>query len=568
MINLPSLLVNQGILADSDIPRLMQIQQENDIPFSQVCIDNQVDVTKILEVVSSAASIPWIRDISEVTFSPEYLDEIGKKRCYSEGIIPIDYFGMRAIMLFQVDNQRLVSELQELYNCEQFCIASPELIRACTSKFISPLLAAENAEGLGANNLVQSTALDMSTDNNKTIETISIILSDALQQRASDVLIIGKGSKSEVKFRIDGAYQIYSEMASSALSAIVNVMSDRSGLSARSHNSLRTGKIEIENKDKKFKASVRFNFIPTKLGGSLNIRFLSDAKVVNYADLGMSKLMQSQLRTLEHVSQGLILVVGPTGSGKSTTMLAYLTEIIKQNVNICTVEDPVEAVIDGINQVDISDSGASSGDSKTALTFSNVLKSFMRHDPDVIMVGEIRDLDVAQTALQAADTGHLVISTIHTKDAVSSISRLLGLGVKPFEICDSLVAVVAQRLVRRVCTKCKEAYELTDDTVYRNLFNLGDRKITLYRGKGCPYCNGTGYHGRLVISECLFISNELKEAIELHKPTSELYKIVEKRGFTSLVQDGVNKALEGLTTLDELYEFAQDRKLGDINDGN
>lgn len=570
IINLPNLLVNQGVLVDSDVPKFMQIQQTSEEPFSQVCVSQGIDAEKIVEAVASSTSLPWIKEMSEVIFSQKYLDEIGKNRCYSESIIPIEYFGMRAIILFQIDNEELVSELQNVYLCEQICLATPNFIGDCISKFIIPLLTTEHSEGIGTTDLRQSVSINMDTDfdNNKTIKTIGLILGEASKQRASDVLIVSKGEIADVKFRIDGVYREYSTIASSALGAIVNVFSDRSGLSARAVNSLRTGKIELEYKKKGVKSQVRFNFIPTKLGGSLNIRFLSDAQIVNYQDLGMSKKMQAQMKLLENISQGLILIVGPTGSGKSTTMLAYISELIKQNINICTVEDPVEAVIEGVNQVDISDSGSNNADSKTNLTFGNVLRSFMRHDPDVIMVGEIRDLDVARTALQAADTGHLVISTIHTKDAVSSISRLLGLGVKPFEICDSLVAVVAQRLVRRVCSNCKEAYMLEEASPYRNLFNLGDRKITVYRGKGCPKCNGTGYHGRIVISECLILNNELKEAIELHKPTSELYKIVENRGFTTLVQDGVNKALEGLTTLEELHEFAQDHKLGDLNDGN
>lgn len=554
----------QNAIASSQVPEFVDCQQQTGLPMSQVLIERGVDPELVVEAISEALGVARVSSIDEVTLSVDNARSFGFKRCYTDKIVPVEYMGCNYLMLFSLDDATIMTELRESRGFRDFCVATPALVQQCLDKFISPLLTQQNSQELGGGDIVQDVSMDMDTDDNKTIETLALIMKAAYGQHASDVIIVGEGDKAEVKFRVDGQYILYSEMTTSSLSAIVQVLANTAGLSARSSKSMYAGKIELESPKQQFKSAIRFNFIPTKLGGSLNVRFLSDAKIIDYASLGMSQLMQKRLHSLENISQGLVLIVGPTGSGKSTTMLAYISNVQKKNVNICTVEDPVEAVITGTNQVDISDAGNGSADPKTALTFSNVLKSFMRHDPDVIMVGEIRDLEVAETALQAADTGHLVISTIHTKDAVSSISRLVGLGVKPYMICDSLVAVVAQRLVRRVCPACKETYELPKDHHYRKLFNLGDRPITLTRGRGCSACNGTGYRGRMVISECMVMTPALREAIELRKPTTELYDIVKRQGFIDMVTDGVNKALEGHTTLDELFKFAQDRNLEDI----
>ncbi len=561
MINIAKILADQGVVSHHTLQKVNEVQQSTGKPFSELFIEEGIDPSEIVETVTQSMGIPQITSSDDIELDEDLARRIGLKRCYTDHFCPVLYYGTSYVLMYPLDNEVLYGELQDSFGCENFCMAVPSVVNQIIDMWINPLITEENSRDLGGAVIAQDVSVDVDTDNNKTIETLALIMKAAISQRASDILIVGQGDSSEVKFRIDGVYVKYSTMSISGVMAIVNVISDIAGLSVRSPQALRAGKIEITSSTQGFSQSIRFNFIPTKLGGSLNIRLLSDAKVVDYANLGMSKIMQKQLTMLEGISQGLVLVVGPTGSGKSTTMLAYISDIIKHNVNVCTVEDPVEAVIPGANQVDISDAGKGNTDSATALTFTNVLKSFMRHDPDVIMVGEIRDLEVAETALQAADTGHLVISTIHTKDAVSSISRLLGLGVKPYQICDSLVAVVAQRLVRRVCPKCAQSYELPADHPYRTLFNLGDRPLTLKKGVGCAACNQTGYSGRMVIAECMLVSSQLKQAIEMGKPTIELYSIIKDQGFISMIQDGVNKALAGETTLDELAKFAQDKQL-------
>lgn len=567
MINVAKILAEQGVVSHRTLQTVNELQQTSGKPFTELFVEEGIDPFEIVETVTQSLDIPHITSSSDIELNEELARHIGLKRCYEERFCPVMYYDIPYILMFPLDNDSLCGELKDSFNCDNFCMATPEVVSQIIDALINPLLTEENSRDLGGTVIAQDVSVDIDNDSNKTnktIETLALIMKAAISQRASDILIVGQGETADVKFRIDGEYVRYSSMSISGVMAIVNVISDIAGLSARSSNSLRAGKIDIESAAQKFKKAIRFNFIPTKLGGSLNIRLLSDAKVIDYANLGMSKAMQRQLVALENISQGLVLIVGPTGSGKSTTMLAYISDIIKHNVNICTVEDPVEAVIPGANQVDISDAGKGNLDPSTALTFNNVLKSFMRHDPDVIMVGEIRDLEVAETALQAADTGHLVISTIHTKDAVSSVSRLLGLGVKPYEICDSLVAVVAQRLVRRVCPHCCEEYSLPADDPYRELFNLGDGKVVLKRGTGCASCNQTGYSGRMVIAECMVVTKQLKQAIELEKPTIELYDIVKKQGFVSMIQDGINKALAGETTLDELAKFAQDKQLEEL----
>ena len=245
------------------------------------------------------------------------------------------------------------------------------------------------------------------------------------------------------------------------------------------------------------------------------------------------------------LNQGLILVTGPTGSGKSTTLYAFLNRLNSPEKNIVTVEDPVEYRLDGVNQVQVNP--------KVGLTFATGLRTVLRQDPDVIMVGEIRDEETGEIAVRSALTGHLVLSTLHTNSAVATITRLVNMGLESFILSSTIIGIVAQRLVRTICRDCKEPSRLTDPLLIRYIRSLNlEPPTTVYRGKGCPICNNTGYRGRTAIAEVLVFNKELRRAVEADVGEAELLEIALRGGMTTLQHDAVNKLIAGVTTSEEI----------------
>ncbi|RKY02457.1 type II secretion system protein GspE, partial [Candidatus Poribacteria bacterium] len=291
---------------------------------------------------------------------------------------------------------------------------------------------------------------------------------------------------------------------------------------------------------------LRVSVIPTIFGESVVMRILDKSTaIMPLSELGFS---EENLRIFEEMIRkpyGMILVSGPTGSGKSTTLFSALNTIKRPELKILTVEDPVEYNIEGIVQVQVKE--------EIGLTFARVLRAFLRQDPDVIMIGEMRDQETAAIAVRAALTGHLVFSTIHTNDAPSSVTRLVDFGIDPFLVADSLLLVIAQRLVHTICPRCKEEYQPGDDVaemLRRYGFELNGRP--LYRGKGCKECNYTGYKGRTAIHELLVVDDEIRELIAKGATANEIKEAAKAKGMKTLREDGFEKALKGITTVEEV----------------
>lgn len=295
---------------------------------------------------------------------------------------------------------------------------------------------------------------------------------------------------------------------------------------------------------------LRVSCIPTVHGEKVVMRILFKSNILARMErLGFLPEALEKFRRIYRQPHGIILVTGPTGSGKSTTLSAVLNELNTPDVNIMTVEDPVEYQIPGVNQVQVN--------LKAGLTFAAALRSFLRQDPDIIMVGEIRDNETARIATQAALTGHLVLSTLHTNDAPSSITRLIDMGIEPFLVASTVIGVVAQRLVRGICDGCKTSYRLEPSSphyqnVRENLPGYPEEKLLFYRGKGCRQCNGTGYTGRVAIHEILSLDQKLRTLISRDVPAGVLKEEAVKAGMQTLFQDGLIKALQGKTTLEEV----------------
>ncbi|REJ68998.1 MAG: type II/IV secretion system protein [Planctomycetota bacterium] len=377
------------------------------------------------------------------------------------------------------------------------------------------------------------------------IRLVRSILMGAVNAGASDIHLEPHDPQMRTRYRVDGQLQQVMTIPNHIEEAVVGRIKVMADMDTTEKRRPQDGNLSIDENG--VRASFRVSTIPTVDGEKVVMRILDEGnKVFTFDALGMPEQEAKLCRSLIDKPHGMIVVTGPTGSGKTTTMYTMLTSINSVARNIVTVEDPVEYRLPGINQVH--------ADSEHGLGFANALKYIMRQDPDVILVGEIRDHETATTAVQAALTGHLLISTLHTNDAVGSVARLSDLGLDYFKIGGALLASIAQRLLRAICTECRQPVQ-PNEGLLQSL--LGSRQLpddaTFYAGRGCKKCLGTGYHGRIPIYEIMSITPTMAEKIELGVPATKLREIAIEEGMVELLDGGIQQALAGRTTLEEVY---------------
>ena len=386
------------------------------------------------------------------------------------------------------------------------------------------------------------------------VRFVNQILTEAIELRATDVHIEPFENTLRVRYRIDGVLQeasVASEVKQFQ-AAIVSRLKILSKLDIAEKRVPQDGRIKILIADHEI--DVRVSVIPMLYGEAVVLRLLDRSSVLLGLDrLGMSERDLKVMKTILERPHGIILVTGPTGSGKTTSLYAGLSEINEIQRKIITIEDPIEYQLHGINQIQVS--------RKAGLTFASGLRSILRHDPDVILVGEIRDMETAEIAIQASLTGHLVFSTLHTNDAPTALTRLVDMGIEPYLVASSLEAVVAQRLVRVTCPECKEA--LDGSTLEGLKQRFGDRlPATLYRGKGCRRCQGTGYRGRMGIFEMMVVTDDVRSLILENASPRDLRQASAKQGMTSLREDGFRHLWDGKTTVEEILRVTKDDTFG------
>ena len=381
------------------------------------------------------------------------------------------------------------------------------------------------------------------------IRLVNLIIQRAVEARASDIHIEPFEGSLKVRYRVDGVLQEVDAPPARSTAAVISRIKIMARLNIAERRLPQDGRIPLRVQGKEL--DLRVSTVPTLYGESVVMRLLDKASVqFDFAALGFDGQPRDRLlRTLE-MPHGIILVTGPTGSGKSTTLYTALARINTPGRKIITVEDPVEYQLEGINQIQVKP--------QIGMTFAGALRAIVRQDPDVIMVGEMRDLETARIAVQSALTGHLVLSTLHTNDAAGGITRLLDMGVEDYLITSTVNGILAQRLVRRLCEHCREAYEPLPEIAHQLRPLAGDGDLRLYRGHGCEHCGGTGYHGRLVIAEMLTLDDPLRQAVLAHATATELHRLAVEQGMRTLYQDGVRKALEGRTTLEEVIRVTQE----------
>jgi len=379
-------------------------------------------------------------------------------------------------------------------------------------------------------------------------EIIDQILEDALLLRASDIHCEPEEKNVVIRFRIDGVLHDAGEMPREYYDNIVNRLKVQAKLRIDEHFSTQDGAIRYSSPSHTDPVDLRISIVPTLDGEKIAIRILSSyVRDLALTDIGLSEKLQEQIVKSAKKPFGMILVTGPTGSGKTTTLYSIIKILNTRSINITTIEDPVEYKIQGVNQIQTN--------IQTNLTFAKGLRAVMRQDPNTIFVGEIRDLETADIAVNAALTGHLLLSTFHANNAATAIPRFIDMGVEPFLVGSTLELIVAQRLVRRICDSCKISYTLTKTDFKKfpkEVAGLFGVDVTLYKGKGCEACSHTGFKGRIGVFEFLNTTPELQDLISKSPSTKDVMTLVKSQGFSSMFDDGIEKVKNGITTIDEV----------------
>lgn len=405
--------------------------------------------------------------------------------------------------------------------------------------------------------LVEESEKKLEKENNPDIPIIEIVdtlLLLAYKKNSSDVHIEPMGDRATIRYRIDGILYDITTILHKIHRQILTRIKILAGLKTDEHKRAQDGRMTIETENSSI--DLRVSVIPITEGEQIVLRLLSEKmNVLQLQDLGLNEENIEKLHDAYSRPNGMILSTGPTGSGKTTTMYAILSTLNQRKVNIMTIEDPVEYDIDGINQIQV--------DRDNNLTFANGLRSILRQDPDIILVGEIRDNETANIAINGAMTGHLVLSTIHTNDSATTVPRLIDMEIEPFLISTSVQLIIAQRLVRKICPVCKTSKKvklkslgITHEKI-KHLTNSKD-EIRVYYGKGCDVCEGKGFRGRIGIFEVMYVDDDIKKAINEKKDAATIMNIAIKNGMKTLIQDGMQKVLQGVTTIEEVLRASRE----------
>lgn len=556
-------MVQQGLIDESAARAVNGLLAAGESPTRAFAACGVVE-EPLLRFWSDQFDWPFV-ELEGRTFSRKFLAKFPARILLDKRVIPIEENGGAVFVVTSnpfdtsaIDELRLATG-QDL----QIALAPPAEIDRCIKRHLG--VGADTVQSMiseaGENGLqVIDTDSDDDMDLTDAAEGASIIrfvnqiLTEAIELRATDVHIEPFENTLRVRYRIDGVLQeasVASEVKQFQ-AAIVSRLKILSKLDIAEKRVPQDGRIKILIADREI--DVRVSVIPMLYGEAVVLRLLDRSSVLLGLDrLGMSERDLSVMKTILQRPHGIILVTGPTGSGKTTSLYAGLSEINEIQRKIITIEDPIEYQLHGINQIQVS--------RKAGLTFASGLRSILRHDPDVILVGEIRDMETAEIAIQASLTGHLVFSTLHTNDAPTALTRLVDMGIEPYLVASSLEAVVAQRLVRVICPECKE--ELDGSELERLKPRFGDKlPPKLYHGQGCRRCQGTGYRGRMGIFEMMVVTDEVRSLILENASPRDLRQASGKQGMTSLREDGFRHLWKGETTVEEILRVTKDDTFG------
>ncbi len=553
-------LTKMGKVTREQVHEALDLQSQRKLPLGQLLVElgyvTQDDVNQALAAQAGMTTV----DLDKLEITEDVAHILPAETAQAYQVMPLKYesdTNTLTIALKNADNFRAVDDLRLLmgYNVHTV-VANAQQVDDYIGRFygsddesIASLIGemASDESLMGLSDRGESIDLDTllaAAEDNKVKRLLNLVLLQAIKDHASDIHFEPFEDEFKMRYRIDGILYEMIPPPRHLAPAIVSRIKVMSNLDIAEHRMPQDGRIELMVQGNP--VDLRVSVLPTMFGESVVMRVLDRSNVqLDPEKLGMRDDDLETFRQLMRKPNGIIIVTGPTGSGKTTTLYAALNELNNADVKILTSEDPVEYDIDGLIQCQIQE--------EIGLTFARCLRSFLRQDPDIILVGEIRDLETAQIAVQASLTGHLVFSTLHTNDAPSSVARLLDLGLEPFLVTATLDAIVAQRLVRRICTHCKESYEPTEEQLLELQLTPDDVEgRVFYRGTGCPHCNHQGYRGRVALFEIMVLDDELKELIMQHGSTNVLRNEARKRGMRTLRQAGLLAIYDGITSIDEV----------------
>lgn len=553
------ILLDSGLADEQQLDEMFEEHQRTGTAFHQVIINyGIIDELPLFQMIAENLGSEFV-DVKNIEIDQDLIERVPSSVVRMYGILPYkEEDGMIYVVAMDALNYQLTDELG--YVLEKpvvVTVGRPDDVLAAIDHFypestgdsMSDVLA--EMEGIGTEvvadekeDIADQEALANSTP---IVRFVNVILYQAVKDQASDIHFEPFGDEFKIRYRIDGALYEMQPPPKHLAVPVISRVKVVSGLNIAERRLPQDGRIELRVAGKKI--DLRVSTLPTRYGESVVLRIL-DKTILNLSldNIGMPDDLKSELRTVIQKPNGIILVTGPTGSGKTTTLYSCLKEINSVEDKVLTAEDPVEYDIEGLLQVPINEA--------IGMTFAAALKAFLRQDPDRIMLGEIRDLTTATMSIQASLTGHLVLSTLHTNDAPSAVTRLVDMGVEPFLITSSLECVVAQRLIRRVCKYCKTEYEPEDDELERlglTREDIGDNKF--YYGKGCSECNNTGYKGRKGIFEMFTLSPTLRILINKKEPATVLSARAREEGMRSLREDGIRSILSGESSVEEVLKY-------------
>lgn len=556
-LRLGDVLVNSGIVSAEDLQRGLELQKGSGRKLGETLVDEGITTEEnIARALSSQLGYEMV-DLQEMTISEEILNLVPVNILKKHVMLPFEYStsGMNVIRVAMADpmNMAAMDDVNIITNLqvEPVVTTSQGVMLALDRYFgqseVNSALE-EYVKEKASQMIEQEDAFSEDINNSPIVQLVKTMIEQAVRQRSSDIHIEPMEKQVRVRYRIDGALYEKATYNISLLPAMVARIKIIGGMDISEKRKPQDGRITQVVDRKEF--DIRVSILPTVYGEKIVMRLTSkNALNREKSQLGFKP---HDLKRFDHILQnphGILLVTGPTGSGKSTTLYTALSELNKEDVNIITVEDPVEANIDGINQVQVNN--------KANLTFASALRSILRQDPDIIMIGEIRDQETASIAVQASITGHLVVSTLHTNSAASTITRLVDMGIEPYLIADSTVGVIAQRLVRRLCPECKVAKQANAEEL-EMLMRDPDEKLTIYEPCGCSKCDGTGFRGRIGVYEIMEITQPLKHIISRGGTVEEIKEQALADGMHTLRMSATIHVLEGTTSVPEMMRVSFD----------
>jgi len=557
---LGEILIERGKLDQATLERALRVQQESDERLGVLLVTLGVVAQRdVADALAEQLALPLVDSASYPEF-PILEERVSTRFLRETRVLPLreddeevalamaDPTDAYTIGAFQMVTGRAVKPM----------VAIPNELEAALERLYGTGKTAQSEVMGGVETRVDDLDFDADVQQLKdlaseapVIRLVSLIITNALEMRASDIHVEPFENRLAVRYRVDGVLHDVESPPKRLAAAVISRIKIMANLDIAERRLPQDGRIRLRVQGKEI--DLRVSTVPTMHGESVVMRILDKGGVaLDFQKLGF---MEDTLKIfLEVLMQphGILLVTGPTGSGKTTTLYTALDRLNQPDVKILTVEDPVEYQMVGINQIQVKP--------QIDLTFANALRSIVRQDPDVIMIGEIRDLETAQIAVQSALTGHLVLSTVHTNDAASTVNRLLDMGVDDYLLTSTVVGILAQRLVRKLCPHCKEPYQALPEMVQQlgmdKLAGGGD--VTLYRAKGCEHCSNTGFSGRFCILEMLPMSDPLRTLVMKHATSNELKAEAQREGMVTMYEDGMRKALAGLTTFEEVLRVTRE----------